>query len=92
MVTHRGIAVRQRKGGLEHDRSIEKRERPRHLLRCTGIDIRLGLEHEIVRVETVGPLPSDAFDFRFPNAGGNRTTADGAISSWSAKMSPELRS
>src|SRR6187401_1981415 len=72
MMTHRGIAMRECIGRLECDGALKKRQCSGNLLRHTCINVRLGLKHKIVGIETLWTLSPDALNFRFSYARSNR--------------------
>lgn len=67
MMAHRSIAMRERIGRFERDRVLKKYQRPGPLLRHTGIDITLGLQHEMIGIETVRAPAPEALDLGLPH-------------------------
>src|SRR5579859_6305280 len=63
MVAHRGVAVRQRIGGIEFDGAFEQHKRALHPLGHAGIDIELGPQHKVVGIEAAGALALHPLDF-----------------------------
>ena len=62
MMAHGGEGVRQRIGGVERKCPLQQDKCLRHLRRHSRIDVGLGLQHQVIGIETIGSLSSNPAD------------------------------
>src|SRR6516162_8726784 len=67
-VAHGSMAMRERVIWLEGERTLQQWQRPRRAVRHRSLDERRRTKHEVISVQMLGPLASDALDLGLPQA------------------------